>query len=143
MRRFGDTPKPGEQYFKRPGVYAILPRGGNLLLSLQGKRNPALHLPGGGIDPGESPLQALYREVLEETGWLIAKPRRMGAYREYVYMPEYDIWADKSCTVYYAEPVRQLGPATEAYHEAVFMDADTASNSIESSGERYFVGSLL
>ncbi|MFF5342243.1 NUDIX domain-containing protein [Streptomyces althioticus] len=26
-------------------------------------------LPGGGMDPGESPLEAAEREVREETGW--------------------------------------------------------------------------
>ena len=76
-RRFGTPPEAGRSYTRRPGVYAILPRRGMLLLTRQEAPAPELQLPGGGIDPGESPLTALHREVFEETGWRIAAPRRL------------------------------------------------------------------
>ncbi|MEV0197484.1 NUDIX domain-containing protein [Nonomuraea sp. NPDC050691] len=40
-------------------------------------REPAWHLPGGGIEPGESAVQAASREIREETG-LILQPRDLG-----------------------------------------------------------------
>ncbi len=86
----------------------ILPLGRRFLLTAQTAGVIDVQLPGGGIDPGESPLQALYREVREETGWSIAQPRRLGAFRRFVFMPEYDLWAEKLCHVYVAHPVRQL-----------------------------------
>ena len=97
IRRFGDAPEPGRRYVLRRGVYAVLPLGGDLLLTLQSQPHPDLQLPGGGIDPGESPIAALHREVIEETGWRIADPRRIGAFRRFAYMPEYDLWAEKLC----------------------------------------------
>jgi 8-oxo-dGTP pyrophosphatase MutT (NUDIX family) len=95
IRRVGHAPRADQSYTLRPGAYAILPLGHRVLLTAQSSRELDIQLPGGGIDPGESPVQALHREVLEETGWAIAYPRRLGAFRRFVYMPEYDLWAEK------------------------------------------------
>ena len=137
--RFGPTPRSGVKYRLRPGVYAILPRASDLLLTFQEAPRPELQLPGGGIDPGESPLTALYREVYEETGWSIASPRRLGAFRRFVFMPEYDLWAEKLCTVYMALPVRRLGPPTEPGHSAVWTPPHVAARNLGNSGDRHYV----
>lgn len=41
---------------------------------------PVWVLPGGGIDPGESPATAIVREILEETGFHVKVSRLVGAY---------------------------------------------------------------
>ena len=74
MRRFGNVPNLEKKYIRRPGVYAILTRGDQILLTYQEEPDFEFQLPGGGVDKGENPIQALHREVLEETGWLISKP---------------------------------------------------------------------
>lgn len=56
---------------ERHGVRAIILRNG--LLAVQRGRKGELKLPGGGIDPGESHLQTLLREVREELGLLVKK----------------------------------------------------------------------
>ncbi len=142
IRRFGDPPERGRRYRLRPGVYAVLPRGRDLLLTHQADPTPEFQLPGGGIDPGESPLAALHREVLEETGWRIAPRRRLGAFRRFTFMPEYDLWAEKLCTIYLAHPVRPHGPASEPGHRAIWMPADTAARCLGNDGDRYFVARL-
>lgn len=143
IRRFGETPKAGEKYIPRPGVYAILPRDGLLLLTHQEEPEPEVQLPGGGIDPGESPIHALHREVFEETGWTITAPRRLGAFRRYVYMPEYDMWADKVCIIYTARPVRPLGPPSEVGHTAIWATPAFAARSVANPGDRFFVSQTL
>jgi len=143
IRRFGTTPLTGRKYIQRMGAYALLPRGADLLLTLQADPGPDLQLPGGGIDPGESPISALHREVLEETGWRIAAPRRVGAYRRFTYMPEYNLWAEKICLIFLARPVRPHGPPTEMGHTALWMPAGEAARTLGSVGDRYFAASLL
>ena len=136
--RFGQGPQPGRKYVRRIGAYALLPRGGSLLLTCQADPGPDLQLPGGGVDPGESPVVALHREVYEETGWRIARPRRVGAFRRFAYMPEYDLWAEKICLIYAARPVRRIGPPTEAGHMALWMPACAAARQLGNAGDRHF-----
>jgi len=137
--RVGRPPQTGQRYRLRAGVYAILPRNGKLLLTHQAEPTPEVQLPGGGIDPGENPLPALYREVMEETGWLITRPRRLGAFRRFTFMPEYDLWAEKLCIIYTAEPVRPHGPPTEKGHVALWRTAQDAVQDLGNPGDREFV----
>lgn len=139
IRRFGETMIPGQRYGIRHGAYAVLRLGGSVLVTHQDEPQPEFQLPGGGIDPGESPLPALYREVCEETGWLIADPVRLGAFRRFTYMPEYDRWAEKVCAIYLARPVRELGPPSERGHTAVWMDPGAASRLLGNPGDRHFL----
>jgi len=143
IRRFGSPPEQSRTYRLRPGVYAVLPRDGRMLVTHQAEPWPELQLPGGGVDPGEQPLTALFREVWEETGWTIAAPRRLGAFRRFTYMPEYDLWAEKLCTIYLARPVRRLGPPVEPGHSARWMRPETALPELANAGDRHFAAQAL
>lgn len=138
IRRFGPPPEPGRRYIRRPGAYALLPLGGRLLLTHQAEPEPEVQLPGGGIDPGESPLRALHREVAEETGWHIAGAQRIGAFRRFVFMPEYDLWAEKICIVFLARPVLRIGTPSEPGHRAVLLPAAEAALMLGNPGDRFF-----
>jgi 8-oxo-dGTP diphosphatase len=143
IRRHGEPVKPEQRYVRRPGVYAILLRGDHILATHQAEPIPEFQLPGGGIDAGEQPIPALHREVREETGWKIAVTRRLGVFRRFTYMPEYDLWAEKVCTVYLARPVRRLGPPTEAGHAAIWLPVDEALVRLGNAGDRAMLASLL
>jgi 8-oxo-dGTP diphosphatase len=146
IRRFGSPPEAGRTYKRRPGAYAVLLQGSDILVTRQylpeAMSAPEIQLPGGGIDPGESPIVALHREVYEETGWSITPPRRLGAFRRFTFMPEYDLWAEKLCTIYLARPMRRLDPPSEPGHDAVWMHRDIALEQLFNSGDRHFVASV-
>lgn len=143
IRRIGEVPKRGQTYKLRAGAYAILPIKRRFLLTVNMVAPIEFQLPGGGIDPGESPLQALYREVREEIGWSIVKPRRLGAFRRFVFMPDYDMWAEKLCHVYVAHPARQLHAPTEPDHETLILDADDAIAALGNEGDRRFMADYV
>jgi 8-oxo-dGTP pyrophosphatase MutT (NUDIX family) len=62
--------KIGRDLLLVPSVAAVILDGeGNLLL--QEKHGEGWSLPAGAIEPGEAPVEALRREVLEETGLMV------------------------------------------------------------------------
>jgi 8-oxo-dGTP diphosphatase len=143
IRRLGEARDFDRRYVLRPGAYALLPREGRLLLTVQmAETGPDIQLPGGGIDPGETSLRALHREVFEETGWRIGAPRRLGAFRRFVFMPEYDLWAEKLCHVFVARPVRRIAPPLEPDHEIIWATPAMAVDVLGNAGDRYFAAMI-
>jgi 8-oxo-dGTP diphosphatase len=56
---------------------SIVFKGNSVLVISQDNRHQYI-LPGGTLEPGESPLEALHREILEETGWTIGNIKHIG-----------------------------------------------------------------
>jgi 8-oxo-dGTP diphosphatase len=78
--KFG-TAIHGIDYLERPGVYALAIRDGRLLVV---ETDAGYFLPGGGIDAGEAPEDALRRELLEEAGLQAGGLVEAGRARQYV-----------------------------------------------------------
>lgn len=66
--QFGE---PFKKYKNRVGVYVVIFNSNNEVLVVNTKRGP--YLPGGGVDLGESFIEALKREVVEETGFTLSE----------------------------------------------------------------------
>ncbi|MCL1629589.1 NUDIX hydrolase [Roseibaca sp. V10] len=143
IRRFGDARVDGQHYTRRHGAYAIVLQGDHVLLTHQSWPENDWQLPGGGIDANESAAQALRREVREETGWRVRPLRRLGAFRRFCYMPDYDLWAEKLCSIYLAQPLRAVGPPTEPGHRAAWRPLPEAVALLGNDGDRSFLVALL
>lgn len=67
--QFGQ-PEPGRDYPDRPAAFVVLAHEGRIACVRVAWRRggPKIDLPGGGLDPGETPAQAAIRECGEEAG---------------------------------------------------------------------------
>lgn len=143
MRRFGRPIDQKQKYTDRPGAYGIILSDRGVLLTHQSTPYSELQLPGGGIDPGETPIAALHREVMEETGWRIAVTRRLGAYQRYTYMPDYDLHARKVCHIFLARAGRKVAEPSEPHHSAHWVSPSLAVDCLASEGDAAFLQALI
>ena len=142
-RRFGEPILADVTYRPRPGAYGVIHGDGQLLITYQGAPDCEFQLPGGGIDPGESPVAALHREVFEETGWGIQVQRRLGTYLRYTFMPDYGFWARKACHIYLCRATRRLGDIVEPNHTAHWVSVARGIALLENDGDRHFAAQQL
>ena len=121
--QFGDPPHgPAHE---RPGAYAvILDDHGRVAVATIG---PAAHLPGGGLEEGETPLDALHREVHEETGLGVRVVQPLGIARQYVRFGSRD-W-NKIGHFYACRPV-SFGTPVEPDHELAWWAPMQALNQL-------------
>ena len=143
IRRFGEPFLVGKAYIRRPSVYVLLPRVNKLLVTVQCEPQKEIQLPDGGVEIGKHYLQALYREVVEETGWIISNPKKLGTYRRFTYMAEYSLWAEKICHIFLAKPVLKKSEPTEPGHFAFFMSAKDVIKNLIGEGDKSFVQSCF
>lgn len=80
----GECEVPVEKLRWRPSAYGIVIRDGKLLTP---KHYGRYNLPGGGLDLGETPEEAVIREVKEETGLEVANPRFLAVTSQFFVWP--------------------------------------------------------
>src|SRR5438093_1030742 len=78
---------PGVQYIDRPGAYAYMTNKHNELALLQ--TSWGTFLPGGGMDPGETEIAALTRELFEEMGVKVVKADLVCRANQYLFSRHY------------------------------------------------------
>ncbi len=137
MRRYGECVKKKIKYRIRVSVYGIIFVGNKILLTDQDGEE--IQLPGGGVDQGEHKIHALIREVREETGWKINPIRHIGSYQRFVFMPEYALWAQKICHIYYCKGIYPLSNPLEKSHIAILTTPDLAVKLLNNQGDKSFL----
>jgi len=125
----------------RIAVRAIIVEDGRLLMvnAWPDGRSPLMCAPGGGVEVGSSLPDNLTREVFEETGWRMRLDRRLGFYRRFTFMPEYDMWAEKICTIYLGQPTMQLSAPLEEGHTPLWVHRSDAPDILTNSGDAEFM----
>jgi 8-oxo-dGTP diphosphatase len=93
----------------RACAYAVVTNSEGLVAAVQ--ESHGLHLPGGGIEPSETPVEAIHREVLEELGCRVVLNGRIGQAMKY-------FESDAQCQALYATfYAGELGESISHKHE--------------------------
>tara|TARA_R110002072_G_scaffold123977_3_gene259338 strand:+ start:7043 stop:7534 length:492 start_codon:yes stop_codon:yes gene_type:complete len=121
MLTFG-VPQAGMIYRRRPGAYAIILRGDGKILVVRTRYG--IELPGGGIEAGEEPPQALAREMMEETGRKMVSCRPFLFARQWFERPEENGFYLKLCTFYWAKVSDALQAPSEEDHTPYWATVD-------------------
>jgi 8-oxo-dGTP pyrophosphatase MutT (NUDIX family) len=113
-----DYASDGRRYV-RPSVRAVIVSDGKILM-VHSKRYNYYKFPGGGIEEGESHLDALLRESREEAGVLIS-PESVVEYGfvhrvESTDIPGYDVFVQDNY-YYLAESIREVSQMLDGYEE--------------------------
>ena len=83
MKYIKEEENPNIEYRKRPGAYAIMTRNEDDKVGIVTDGRDLFYL-GGGIEEGETKLQALKREFIEETGYTIKNIKPFDEVRSFI-----------------------------------------------------------
>ena len=137
MPTFG-TRTNGCPYIERPSAYAIV-RNASACVALV--RTPkGAYLPGGGIEAGETPEQAICREGIEEAGLILAPRSQLGRAIEIVYSAEENTCFEKQCVFIEADVVGQTA-SHESDHQLIWVDLDQAIRILSPESHRWILQS--
>jgi 8-oxo-dGTP diphosphatase len=140
MRQFGEK-RDGYTYTDRPGAYAIIFNAKNEIAVVE--TPTGFFLPGGGIEKGESPEQALRREIQEEIGMKMKILRRLGEASQYLYSRIEKRAFNKIGNFFVAELVGPQGEATETEHWLVWLTHEKALKKLNHEFQRWMVEQAL
>lgn len=81
LHQFG-TRLDGIDYMDRPGMYALIENSHKQIAVIE--TSMGYFLPGGGVEAGEAEVDALKREIMEETGYQVSAWLKIGEAIEYI-----------------------------------------------------------
>lgn len=129
MTEFRDAPVFGERvsgvaYVRRPSAYAIIRNAAGEVAVVRTPKGA--FLPGGGIEAGETPEEAVVREVLEECGFAIRLLSRLPDAVQFVHAPAEARHFEKCSAFFEAVVAGSQTSAVESGHEVLWLAQDAA-----------------
>ena len=128
MLQFGEF-KAGVDYIERPCAYAVIHDASGQVAVLRTRKG--YFLPGGGIHLGETPEEAMVREVLEETGYESIILGSIGLAAQYTYAKKKQIHYRKIGHFFTARFTEKVGDPIEMDHELFWHSVEDAVEALK------------
>jgi 8-oxo-dGTP diphosphatase len=109
------------QYKKRPGSYAIIIRKDDNKIGIVTNGNDNFYL-GGGIEKNETELEALKRELIEESGYTITNIQEFDSVGSFIFAEEHG-YLEVIANVYIAEFDEKVTEPIEKDHVVLWVNA--------------------
>lgn len=132
-------PEPGVTYVDRPGAYGLLWDAAHTHLAMI-RLNFGLFLPGGGLDPGEDPVDGLRRELREEIGYELTSALAVGEAEQYHRSEFYGAHFRKIGHFFRIEATPPPRPTFQAEHALEWMRPDRAARELTQEFQRWAIG---
>jgi len=133
---FGDR-VDGATYTARPGAYAVI-LDSESRIGLVRTHAGGYFLPGGGLQHGERPEEALAREVIEECGWTIQILSRIGQAVQCLFAEGEGYFAIEA-TFFRARLDRQVADPNQCEHELVWRSVADAGTCLRRGSDVWAV----
>lgn len=124
-------------YKKRPGAYAIIVRKEDNKVGIVTDGFDYFFL-GGGIENGETKIEALNRELIEESGYLIKNVKEFNEVGQYLYADGKG-FLDVQAYVYIAEFDNKIKEPIEKDHMVLWVNPEEYVNKLYREWQRYIL----
>jgi 8-oxo-dGTP diphosphatase len=127
----------GINYIDRPGAYAVIQNNEKQIAVIQ--TGNGCFLPGGGLDPGETEVDALHRELMEETGFQISVTAEIGSAVEYIKASSENKYYRIQSRFYQAQLDVKVGEGIEQDHHLIWLSQEEALSRLTRQSQAWAV----
>ena len=133
------------EYRKRPGAYAIIVNKNDDKIGIvkvitdEGVENFYL---GGGIEEGETKLEALKREMIEEAGYTIKNIKELEEVGSYIFAEDHG-YIEVIASVYIAEFDKKVAEPIEKDHNVIWVKPEEYINKMFREWQRYIMKKFI
>ena len=129
------------KYKPRPGAYAIIIGENEKKVGIVTDGDGFFYL-GGGIEKGETELEALKRELIEESGYSIKNIKEFKTVGEYLYA-ENKGYLEVIANVYIAEFDKKVAEPIEKDHTVLWVEPEEYASKMFREWQRYIMESFI
>lgn len=129
------------KYRKRPGAYAIIVNKNNNKVGIVTNGEDYFYL-GGGIEKGETKLETLKREIIEEVGYSIKNIREFEEVGSFFYSEDKG-YLEVVASVYIAEFDEKIADPIEKDHTVLWVEPEEYVGKMFREWQRYIIKKFI